>query len=165
MRIIDEKGRIFGKINLFDLIVLLAFVFLAAGIGYKVVKDRAEAGNEVPVKTYIATVKCSAMPDSFAETLEKDKRIYYDNEGFTNARIVSIEEVPAVVTVQTADGKLVEAVDPKLKDVYLEIEIDDRQDDNDIKIGRYAVAVGGKMTVKTIYAIGTESLILDIREK
>jgi len=165
MRIIDEKGRIFGKINLFDLIVLLAVIFLAAGIGYRVVKNRTDAGNQVPVKTYIATVKCSAMPDTFAKALEKDRRIYYDNDGFTNARIVSIEEVPAVITVQTADGKLVETVDPNLKDVYVEIEIDDKQNDADIKIGRYAVAVGGKMTVKTIYAIGTESLVLDIREK
>lgn len=105
------------------------------------------------------------MPDTFAKALEKDRRIYYDNDGFTNARIVSIEEVPAVITVQTADGKLVETVDPNLKDVYVEIEIDDKQNDADIKIGRYAVAVGGKMTVKTIYAIGTESLVLDIREK
>ncbi|NMA65494.1 MAG: DUF4330 domain-containing protein [Clostridiaceae bacterium] len=165
MKVIDEKGRIFGKINLFDLIVLLAVIFLAGGIGYKMVKNKSEAENRVPVKTYIATVKCSQVPDTFATTLEKDLRIYYDSDGFTNAKIVSIEEEPAVVTVQTADGKLVESVDPNLKDVYVEIEIEDKQNDDDIKIGRYSAAVGGKITVKTIYAFCPESLVLDIREK
>lgn len=165
MKFIDEKGRIFGKINIFDLIVLLALVIAVGAIGYKVIKDRREASGKVPVKTYIVTVKASAMPDTFSEALLKDPRLYYDNERFVNAKVVDVREEPAVIMVQTADGRLVEAISPDLKDVYIDIEVVDSQEPPDIRIGRYAVAVGGKVTVKTIYAMSQDSLVLDIREK
>jgi len=165
MKMIDEKGRVFGKINIFDLIVLLALIVAVGGISYKVIKDRIEGSGQAPTKTYIVTVKSSAMPASYSEALKKDPRIYYDNDQFVNARIVDVREEPAVITVQTDDGKLVEAVCPDLKDVYIDIEVEDKLDIPDIRIGRYAVAVGGKITVKTIYAVGADSLVLDIREK
>ena len=107
MKFIDEKGRIFGKINIFDLIVLLALIIVAGGVGYKVVKDKAEAAGKIPTKTYIVTVKSSAMPETYSEALKKDPRIYYDNDQFVNAKIIDIREEPAVITVQTDDGKLI----------------------------------------------------------
>ncbi|HHY63608.1 MAG TPA: DUF4330 domain-containing protein [Clostridiaceae bacterium] len=165
MKFIDEKGRIFGKINIFDLIVLIALVIGIGAVGYKIVKDRQAASQKPPTKTYIVTVKSSAMPDNYAEALLKDPRIFYDNDWFVNAKIVDVREEPAVITVQTADGKLVQAVSPDLKDVYIDIEVEDKQDIPDIRIGRYAVAIGGKITVKTIYATGADSIVLDIREK
>ncbi len=165
MKFIDEKGRIFGKINIFDMIVLLALVIVVGGVGYKVIKDRKESAGQVPTKTYIVTVKSSAMPASYSEALKKDNRIYYDNDSFVNAKIVDIREEPAMITVQTSDGKLIETQSPNLKDVYIDLEVADKQDLPDIRVGRYAVAVGGKITVKTIYAVGTDSIVLDIREK
>ncbi len=158
MKFIDEKGRIFGKINIFDLIMLLA-------VGYKLIENRKEKSGQVATKAYIMTVKCAEMPDTFAEGLQKDSRIYYDNDGFVNAKIVQIEERPAVIAVQTEDGRIVEAVSPDLKDVYVDIEVQDKLNDDGIKVGRYSVAIGGKFTVKTIYAMGSESLILDLKEK
>jgi len=165
MKVIDEKGRVFGKINIFDLFVLLALVLFVGAIGYKMSNDRKQSQGIISGKTYVVTVKCAAMPDTFAEALSKDDRIFYDNIGFTNAKIVKAEEKPAVITVQTSDGQLVEAVDPNLKDVYVELEVYDNPNDDDIKVGRYAVAVGGKLSVKTIYAHGTDGIVLDIREK
>jgi hypothetical protein len=164
MKLIDEKGRLFGFVNVFDFIVLIIVVILISGIGYKIVKDRNEKDLDTS-KTYIVTVKCQAVPDTFDDALKKDDRIFYDNDGFTNARITSIKEVPAVVTVQTSDGKLVETQDPSLKDVYVELEVKDKPDQPDIRIGRYAVAVGSKISVKTIYAMAADSIVLDIKEK
>lgn len=165
MKVIDEKGRVFGKINIFDLFVLLALILFVGAIGYKMSNDRKQSQGIISGKTYVVTVKCAAMPDTFAEALSKDDRIFYDNIGFTNAKIVKAEEKPAVITVQTSDGQLVEAVDPNLKDVYVELEVYDNPNDDDIKVGRYAVAVGGKLSVKTIYAHGADGIVLDIREK
>lgn len=165
MKLIDEKGRLFGKINIFDLIVVLAVVLVVGAVGYKLVQNRKQASGQVPEKLYIATVKCAAMPDTFSAALLKDPRIYYDTIGFTNAKIVGVREEPAVITTQTADGMLVNAAHPSLKDVYIDIEIRDRLDDDDIKIGKYAVAVGGKMTVKTIYAMGADAVVLELNEK
>lgn len=165
MKIIDEKGRIFGKINIFDLMVLLAIVILVGGVSYKVIKDKREAAGQIPTKTYIVTVKSFAMPQTYSEALKKDNRIYYDNDGFVNAKITDIREEAAKITVQTADGQLKETLSPDLMDVTIDLEVVDKLDPPDIRVGRYAVAVGGKFTVKTIFAMGSDSVVLDIKEK
>lgn len=166
MKLIDEKGRLFGKINIFDLIILLAIVLVVGVVGYKLVQRGTNTANAVPTKAYIVSVKCSGMPDSFDEALKKDNRIYYDLDSFTNAKIVDIKEVPAVVTIQTDDGKLVETEHPSLKDVYVDLEVLDNLNEDSIKIGRYAVAVGLKtFTLKTVYATATDVVVLDIKEK
>lgn len=165
MKAIDEKGRIFGKINIFDLIVLLALLVAVGAVGYKVISDRIKASGQVPVTDYVVTVKSFAMPPSYTEALKKDDRIFFDNDGFVNAKIIDIREEPAMITVQTADGSLIETKSPNLVDVTVDLEVADKHDTPDIRIGRYAVAVAGKFTVKTVYAIGMDSVVLEIREK
>ncbi|NLO98847.1 MAG: DUF4330 domain-containing protein [Clostridiaceae bacterium] len=165
MKVIDEKGRLFGKINLFDLIVLLALLIAVSAVGYKVISDKMKSAGITPTTTYIVTVKSLAMPPSYTEALKKDDRIYYDNFGFVNAKIVGVSEEPAMITVQTSDGRLIETQSPNLVDVTIDIEVVDSHDTPDIRVGRYAVAVGGKLTVKTIYAMGMDSDVIAIREK
>ena len=49
MKIINEKGKLFGLINIVDLLVLIAAVAVAAGVGYKLFRDRPRARrNPVP---------------------------------------------------------------------------------------------------------------------
>lgn len=165
MKVIDEKGRIFGKINIFDLIILLALLIAIGAVGYKVISDKMKASGIAPTTTYIVTVKSSAMPPSYTEALKKDDKIYFDNFGYVNAKIVGVSEEPAMITVQTSDGRLIETQSPNLVDVTVEIEVVDSHDTPDIRVGRYAVAVGGKFTVKTIYAMGMDSDVIEIREK
>ena len=40
MKVIDEKGKIFGKINIFDLFVLLALVIIIGLVGYKIIDKK-----------------------------------------------------------------------------------------------------------------------------
>ena len=163
MKVIDEKGRLFGKINIFDLIILLALLIGIGAVGYKVISNRMKP--LAPTTTYIVTVESLAMPASYTEALKKDDKIYFDNFGYVNAKIVGVSEEPAMITVQTSDGSLIETISPNLVDVTVDIEVIDSHDTPDIRIGRYAVAVGGKFTVKTIYAMGMDSVVTEIKEK
>ena len=45
MKIIDEKGRLFGKINLIDLLVIVLVVAVVAAVGWKLVGKKAAAGD------------------------------------------------------------------------------------------------------------------------
>lgn len=163
MKVIDEKGRLFGKVNVFDLIILLALLIGIGAVGYKVISNRMKP--LAPTTTYIVTVESLAMPASYTEALKKDDKIYFDNFGYVNAKIVGVSEEPAMITVQTSDGSLIETISPNLVDVTVDIEVIDSHDTPDIRIGRYAVAVGGKFTVKTIYAMGMDSVVTEIKEK
>ena len=163
MKVIDEKGRLFGKVNVFDLIILLALLIGIGAVGYKVISNRMKP--LAPTTTYIVTVESLAMPASYTEALKKDDKLYFDNFGYVNAKIVGVSEEPAMITVQTSDGSLIETISPNLVDVTVDIEVIDSHDTPDIRIGRYAVAVGGKFTVKTIYAMGMDSVVTEIKEK
>lgn len=165
MKFIDERGRIFGKINIFDFLLLIAIVLAIGAVGYKMVKNKQESSGLIATKAYIMTVKSFAMPASYSEALKKDNRIYYDIDEFVNAKIISITETPAKLEVLADDGRVVQAESADLKDVIVDIEVVDKLNDHDIKVGRYSVAVGGKFTVKTIYAMASDSLVMDIKEK
>lgn len=165
MRLIDERGRLFGLINLFDLLALTALVILIGAVGMRIVAKSNEKQAKAQTKTWIATVKCSSVPDSFMESIMMDNRLYYETDGFVNARVVEIKEEEAqVMSVAPVDGTAV-VYDPNLKDVYVQIEIQDDPSDEGVKVGRYAVCVGGSFTLKTPYAYSTNGLVLDLREK
>ena len=41
MKIINEKGKLFGVINVVDLLVLLAVIAVVIGVGYKLLPPRS----------------------------------------------------------------------------------------------------------------------------
>ena len=135
MKVIDEKGKIFGKINIFDLFVLLALVIIIGLVGYKIIDKKRQSNNQIPTKTYIVTVKSFEMPPTYTEAL-KDNRIYYDIDKFVNAKIIDIREEPAKITVQTPDGQLIEVESDTLQDVTIDLEVEDSLTTDDIRIGR-----------------------------
>lgn len=164
MKLIDGKGRLFGLINIFDLLVLLALFIVMAAVGFKLAERNKASKVVAQTKTWVAIVKCPSMPDKFAGILQKDPRIFYETDGFVNAKVVGATEEDAVIMFASG-GQLVEGHDPILKDVYVQIEIEDDTRDAAIKVGRYAVCVGGKLTVKTLYAASVEGLVMDLHEK
>lgn len=57
MKIIDEKGRLFGKINLIDLLVLVLVVAVVLAVGWKLVARR-------PPRRFPITTMKSRLPSS-----------------------------------------------------------------------------------------------------
>ena len=43
MKIINEKGKLFGLINIVDLLVLVAAIAVVAGVGYKLFAPRSRS--------------------------------------------------------------------------------------------------------------------------
>ena len=79
MSLIDNKGRLFGIINIIDLAVLLAAVLLVGGVAYKLLsKPGGNTGRKGNMKTYTVTVKCPMVPESAATKLAKGDRIYFN---------------------------------------------------------------------------------------
>ncbi len=165
MKLMDEKGRLFGKVNLFDLLVLLAILAVVAGVGYKLLSNRQQEQAAQNTTDWIVTIKASGMEPGFAEALRKDDKIYYDTDGYVNATISDVREEPAMVNVPTAIGTLVLAEDPRLKDVYVDVLVQDASGDIGVKIGRYTVATGNKIAIKTIYAFYDQGIVIDMRKQ
>lgn len=114
---IDEQGRLFGKINLIDLAVILIAVVLIAGFLYR---DRA-AGTDSEGRTVILTVVAPGKYPGVSDNLKVGDQLVA-NGALTSARITSIEVKPANWVASNAEGKMVLSANPFRKDIFLTIE-------------------------------------------
>ena len=52
MKVVDEKGKIFGRLNIIDLLVVLLLIAAVALVGYKATHRAENAGGGTTVLTY-----------------------------------------------------------------------------------------------------------------
>ncbi|MEG0442318.1 MAG: DUF4330 domain-containing protein, partial [Oscillospiraceae bacterium] len=54
MKVVDEKGKLFGKINIIDLLVIILVIAGLALVGWKVIGNRGESIGKTTGITYVA---------------------------------------------------------------------------------------------------------------
>ena len=57
---IDEKGRLFGKVNIVDLLIVIIILAAAAFLGYKLLGPQSTAANTQKV---LVTLYCEETPN------------------------------------------------------------------------------------------------------
>lgn len=109
MTIIDQKGRLFGKINLLDLVVLLVILAVAGQFGYNrfLNKDipQATAGKDVVTVVFLVSPVREATIKQLQVTSPLTK-VYDSKSNAYLGEIVAVESKP--VRVLTANGVWVE---------------------------------------------------------
>ena len=96
MKLIDEKGRLFGKINLIDLLVMLLIVAVLAAVVWKLGGKKAAAAVTGADKKAVYTVEFEDVPADIAEYAKTQTQ----KSGFTIARTApSIETKPLIAPV------------------------------------------------------------------
>lgn len=137
MKIIDEKGRLFGKLNLIDLAVILVLIVVVAAVGMKVFgNDAVEAvTSEKVLLTY--EVVCQDVPEDVAEYCEAHVGGQLLSSGkLLNAYITGCRSE----TVETPQGSRV--------DLYFTIEAHTTFSTTYV-VGSQEVRVGKEHLVKT----------------
>ena len=132
MKLIDEKGRLFGKINLIDLLVVLLIVAVLAAVVWKLGGSRA--GTEKKAVYTIEFEDVSADIAEYAKT-QVDKTLVNDSK-----------QIAAVITdVRT------EPYDNELGHVrlYITVEASASFTGNVYKVGPQEVRVGYEYILKT----------------
>ncbi|MGI6181229.1 MAG: DUF4330 domain-containing protein [Agathobaculum sp.] len=151
MKIINEKGKLFGVINIVDLLVLLAVIAVAAGVGYKLFAPKiAEATSPQVEMTAVIRVR-GATPFLVAEVERNSqvgKKLVSGNE-YVNATIESMEIEDYRQQMPTADGQIVTSVDPDKKDLVFTIKTTVAKDTPAPKIGTQEVRAGRTFILKT----------------
>ncbi|MDI9483018.1 MAG: DUF4330 domain-containing protein [Bacillota bacterium] len=148
MKVLDEKGKLFGLINIIDLAVLLIVVLLIAGGIWYINRDKPS--DTVNMKDYIITIKCPAYGDDVLNAMNVGDKLYYAG-GFIDAEIIEVRSEPAEIDVYTSDGRIVVQEHPKLMDIYVKVRVSDSLDDPMIFLGQLHATVGKDMVLKTRY--------------
>jgi N-glycosylase/DNA lyase len=164
MKLIDEKGKLFGIINIIDLAVLVVVLLVVGVVGYKVLGNKIDSalGTDTAAKEIVFTVKCAGKSPSAIEELKKgDKLISVTN--YVDAYVDSFTSYPADITVTTDDGRVVISKDPYKLDVVITVKMKYVPGDI-IKLGTQDISAGKPFTFKT-HTVEMGGMIDNIEEK
>ena len=155
MKIVNEKGKLFGLINLVDLIVIIVALLLVAFVAIKFVAPAVnnEAGtgdsgsDEMVVTLYIRGVM-DYMKDQIKD-VEIGSQLVAGNDFVPDTEVLSIEDVEYITAVNTDTGEINQAIDEQRYDVIVKIKAKQNKEDPIYKIATQEVRVGRGFVFKT----------------
>ena len=122
MKLADDKGRLFGKINLVDLGIILLIVLAVAAVGAKIAKEKFTDRETVKISYTLCvrgvrqqSVDAIGMVKENITDAEKDEPL---------GDIVNIEKKPAEELIEMANGEFKRAEYPDKYDLYITLETD-----------------------------------------
>ena len=151
---LDEKGRLFGKINIIDLLVLLLIVAVAVVVGIKLMGGGGLLGNDAQGATITYTVKVSGVDPTVYDNIKgyKGDALMASGTIIAGSEIVDISQTPhtANATIDTQSGALVVPLDQDLVDVTFTLKAR-VPDVTTNEVGTQEVRIGKTHTVKTTH--------------
>ncbi|MCI5897437.1 MAG: DUF4330 domain-containing protein [Anaerovoracaceae bacterium] len=151
MKIVNEKGKLFGIINLADLLVLVLIVAVIAGVGVKLFGTQVQNKVAPQVDCIVEVDIIGTSPRILNEIERQDlkgERIVSGNE-YLNATIEDVWFEDYIVQTPRDDGTIVNSTDPSKKDVIVKIKTTVPEGTASPKIGSQELRAGKTYIVKT----------------
>lgn len=118
--IIDKKGKLFGKINIIDLCVLLILIAAVAVTAIKF-KLADNSGNSEKNTEIIYTVKVASIRNFTAEQFKINENLYDNETGKYIGKIISVDKKDDKEYVMKSDGTYAVSAKPERYDVYITV--------------------------------------------
>lgn len=158
---IDEKGRLGGKINIVDLAIVLVIVLLIGGYLYK---DRATTVSPT-AKTLIVKVVCTNAYSGVENNIEVGDYLVA-NSALTNAKIIEMKANDANWVATDNSGKTVLSKNPIRKDIFLTLEGESPQYSSaEISFAGQKIRAGKEDFILTTQKVELRTIVISIEEK
>ena len=142
---IDKEGKLFGKINIIDLLFLIILVVAVVGGASRFKESPITVENTSKgVMTFL--VDNVRMPT--AENITEGQEIYSSDKGTYLGKIVR-KTVNPYEDVVEYEGQWVKAPVPDKYSIYLDVEVDIKDSDKSYAVGSEEIRVGNDYRVKT----------------
>lgn len=150
MNLIDKKGRIFGLINIIDLLIILLILAVVGRFALKV--QQQPAGVESKNIEVVLLVK--EVRDATANVIKEGDIVRETKTNMVLGKVTKVEILPSDTLVNTADGRVVNYPNPILKDVYVTLVGSGTAGENATVIGNSEIRVGTILNAKTnVYSV------------
>lgn len=158
MKLIDEKGKIFGKFSIIDLCVVIIVIVLAVGTYYKFgVMDKTSTSAAMEDVTY--SVRINKVRDYILNNVKEGDMLYDKTSGNAIGKIVKVESQKAQDLVETKDRGFVMGDVENRIDVTLTVEAQAVVNEKGHFVDRtYELLVGSKKKFMTKYFEGEGSI-------
>lgn len=150
-KIIDEKGKLFGFINVVDLMVIIVILAIIATVLVRIVspKRNAEGTSVIEGKqeVYATLYVQNAVPESLDILKPGDKLVA--NNTFTTGEIVSVQAKPADFITTDSEGNAHAVPHPLWLDLIVVVKDQANISNPIIKIGQQEARVNYPIILKT----------------
>ncbi len=138
--IIDEKGKLFGKINIIDLVIILVIIAAVAFVGFKFLAPgmtSTSSAGVAEVKFYIEEVS-----DFVADKINIGDKLMDESKNVSLGVITNIEFGPAVSYGTNSEGEWVTSEREGYKSMILTGEVEATQYDHGMIVNASKYYVG-----------------------
>lgn len=121
MAILDEKGRLFGKVNLIDLLLI---VVLACGLAFGGYKILSRYFITTEYDNYKVILRAEDVHPEMVDAIRVGDKLI-ERSGAVIGTVVEPRPylVPAEVYVQNREGRIETSIQPKLKDLMITVMV------------------------------------------
>jgi len=148
MKLIDEKGKFLGKINLIDLVVVFLIVFLVTAFCYKILAPKIST-SQLAEGEVTALIKCTSKTENLAKSIQKGQKLVFGTNYIEAATITDVSYLPSDSITTDSQGNLRMVKHPILKDILISIKARVNTNAAILKVGTQELCQGKKFTVKT----------------
>ncbi|MDD7352213.1 DUF4330 domain-containing protein [Peptoniphilus sp. AGMB00490] len=145
MKIIDKKGRLFGLINIVDLLVIILILALVA-VGVKRFGTKAAVG-EASTKKGVITAEVKDVRDVTANNIKVGDKIFDYDKGTYLGKIVAAEVEPYKDKTEY-QGKFYNSEVPGKYRVIMTIDADVKETEDFYQVGTEQIRIGAEMRIK-----------------
>ncbi|HHY93319.1 MAG TPA: DUF4330 domain-containing protein [Firmicutes bacterium] len=157
---LDERGRLFGRVNIIDLAVLLLVLLVGARLGLK--SRLLQAVNPSTARPVEVVLVVEDVRQATADAMQEGENVLNSKSNAVLGKLVKKDVRPALKEVETADGRLAQAESPFKKDVYLTIRGEGQVTPNVILLGGAELRVGASLAVKGL-KFSVNSTVLGVK--
>ncbi len=144
---IDEKGKIFGKVNLLDILIILIVIAAVLFGAWYFMRNKGGDGSKLPVSY---TVEVVQKDEAYFEHIIEGESVVDGKTKQPMGTIVSHEKRPARILTQNNENLTLEySTIPGKYDGYIVIEVDADIDYPDLKSGDEAVKIGKSVAYRS----------------
>ena len=122
---IDNKGKLFGKVNIVDLLIIVFVCVAVAATVYKFGFSAHKNVNQSDI-TLQYVLKTSGIRSYTADSITIGDEIYDDETDRFLGTVSKVEKKEALGHLAKADGEIVYTEKPERFDVYITVECDAR---------------------------------------
>jgi len=150
----DKNGKLFGKISIIDLLVVLAIIVGAVGFSVRFFSHAAENVNEKTKFEYV--VEIQDVRSFTVDALSKKGIVTEKKSGGVIGEIVNVESKPYKVQVSMSNGRIISATVPEKYIVDVTVIGEGNETAGGYYIGENVeLSVGSTVTMASKYANST----------
>lgn len=144
MGVIDNKGKLFGRVSIIDILIVLILIGAVGGAAYKYTKSKTESPfvKSDKIRVVFYSEEC---PEYAANSIVKGASVRDGVQGSSFGTIVDKKVDKSISWAQNIKGEIVASTRPGYVSVYLVVDGQGIYSENGLTIGGVEYYVGQSM--------------------